>query len=468
MLDRSPVVCVCLTSAHRNFGMYGRDAMPAGQVTIAPRVDEDYKFDAAKVVPWAHELPLDNSNASGLRWPLVSPFMPSPLRSHPYFAEPLSEFPHFDCSVPVVYPFGCLKAPIVVPVFSTGSTSTSVPRAAISHTRALDPFVFGQYPVNSMLHRNYAYWVVRCQNYRRMWDYSRAEIWRRAKKAYPNTGTGLSRQSDMRSSQFPWGGRTNAAKPWKFIMPTAQPDMWHESNRMALCLKLLQGKLMVVDQLSLETPTVDAFERLCREMRWDVRQLGAGVLFMDGGSRLAPSREFDSNFFYGSFCNGKLKVVRPTIRAEDPYDWNGQGQPFDRQTLGPKGPKNPIPFNRFNVFDALEHHLLVVTEGAVMQLEQEMLTIKMSKLPPHIRNQVAASGALSHYVLGSCAAPLLPVQDEAAARVEEREKPQYAPYYDSPYAPWRDEPDASYEVDGDEGVIRRHTPSRPGTWKILE
>jgi ribosomal protein L4 len=433
----------------------------------APRAVGDFEMKTPdQVIPGAHPLPLKNADTESLLWPLSSPYMPSPNRVHPYFQSPLEEFPHFDCSVPVVYPAKCLKVPIIVPVFNTADGS-------VSHTRQLDPYVFGQYPLMDALSNQAYYWVARNQNYKAYWELGRLEIFRKSKKNWNNTGTGLGRVSDRKHSIYPWGGRKMPNKPWNLIMPTADPERWHTACRMTLALKILQGKVQVVDRLTLPEPTTAAFRQLCERMQWDVRSTGAGVMFMDGGSRLMPSMNFDKGFFYGSFINGRVKVVRPTIQVAEPFDWDRRQQYRDTYH-GPKGQKNPVPINRFNVFDALEHHTLVLTEGAVIQLEQEMFAAKVQSLPPHIRTQMAEFGMLDHHLLGTVAAPVEAVEMEAAGRVEEREKVMYAPYYDNPYKPWADEANASYEVDAAAGYIRRKVQaadgigSSPGSWRKIE
>jgi hypothetical protein len=439
-----------------NFHTY--DSVSTGRHDHAPREDEDFVYELGQVLPGAHPLPLvtvDNS----LTNPLVSPYMPSPHRVHPYWTTPPEEFPHFKASVPIVFPFGSIKENIVVPVHSIRDGS-------ISHTRQLDPYVFGRYPHPTLMSVNATYWAVRCQNFSSMWDYETREIWRKAQKNWPNTGMGMSRQSNRKNHHFPWGGRSRPAKPWNMLMPSMNILTWHKSNRMALTLKMLQGKLMVVDRLTLPEPTREAFLDLSMRMGWDVRHKGGGVLFMDGGSRLTQSMEFDRNFFFGSFFNGRVKLVRPTILMEEQYDYNRTAA--NANFKGPKGPKNPIPINRFNCCDALEHHLLVISEGAIIQLEQEMLPHKIAMLPPHIRRQLPDMGMFDSPVLGDCAMPLDTIEMEAAGRMEEREAGMYEPHYDNPYKPWADERQASYSVDAVDGVISRHVEGKKTSWTMLQ
>lgn len=435
------------------------DQRTSGAHDHAPRDDEDFLYEGEhQVVPGAHPLPLFNPHNTITR-PVVSPYLPSPQRVHPYFTEPIPELPHFDCSVPIVYTYGSIKESIVVPVYSTED-------GTISHTRELDPYVFGRYPQNEMLHRNTTYWQVRCQLFSHQWDFENREIWRKSKKNWPNTGMGMPRVSHRKGNLFHWGGRTKPTKPWNMLMPTMPVHTWHLSNRMALTLKMLQGKLQIVDRLTLAEPTQEAFLDLCSKMQWDVRHKGEGVLFMDGGSRLTPSLEFDRSFFFGSFYNGRCKVVRPTILCDEPYDYNRTGSKLRER--GPKGQKNPIPINRFNAFDALEHSILVVTEGAVQQLEQEMQYYKLKMLPPHIRQQMPDAGLLDAPVLGDCPVGLDTIEMEAAARTEEVESRMYAPYYDNPYRPWADEQEASYTVDATNGKIERQVNGEKASWTMLD
>lgn len=436
------------------------DKQSAGRHDLAPRDEEDLTYKGGdQVIPGAHPLQLSNSHVYKLSFPLVSPFMPSPERPHPYFTEPIPELPHFDCNVAKVYHWRVMRVPIVVPVFNLDGE--------VTHTRELDPYVFGFYPQSTLLHKNTTYWQVRHQKYSAIWDYERREIYRKAKKNWPNTGMGLPRVSDRKGANFHWGARARAGKPWNMKMPYMHPETWERSCRMAITLKMLQGKLQIVDKLQLPEPTTEAFLDLCKRMQWDVRHTGAGVLFMDGGSRVAPSQEFNKSFFYGSFYNGRCKVVRPTLEIEAPFDDNWKMSNLDFR--GPKGPKNPIPINRFNAFDALEHHLLVITEGAVAQLEKECEYRKFVQLPPHIREQLPQTGALDTHLLGDCVPDeLATIEEEAAARTEEREARMYEPYYDNPYKPWRDEHEAAYQVDAVDGVIRRTVNGKPGSWRVLE
>ncbi|CAD2222725.1 hypothetical protein AGDE_05645 [Angomonas deanei] len=276
---------------------------------------------------------------------------------------------------------------------------------------------------------------------------------------------GMARVSDRKNHMYQWGAHTAPVKPWNMLMPTMSVSCWSKSNRMLATLKLLQGKVQVVDKLSLEEPTQEAYLELCRTMDWDVRHNGGGVLFMDGGSRLTPSSEYNRSFFFGSFFNGRNKLVRPTLLCDEPYDYNRSSS--KQRSKGPKGQKNPIPINRFNAYDALTHHLFVITEGALMQLEKEMYVHKLLILPPHIRAQLAENGFLESELLGDIAPPLDTIETEAAARTEEAERHLYEPFYDNPYKPWKDESEATYAVDGADGTVRRFVNNKKASWRML-
>lgn len=433
------------------------DWRASGVHDISPREDVDYDYKGSShILPGAHPLPLHHPENTVTR-PLVSPYLPSPRRPHPYFMHEISELPHYQATRPIVYTLGTMKTRIVVPVFSLSNE--------VTHTREMDPFIFGFYPQVEEMSKNLTYWLARCRNFSSMWDYEKREIWRKAKKNWPNTGMGLARVSDRKNHSYPWGGQTSPVKPWNMLMPTMDTRTWSRSNRMLVTLKMLQGKLQIVERLSLEEPTQEAFLELCRTMKWDVRHNGGGVLFMDGGSRITPSREFNRAFFFGSFFNGRCKLVRPTLLCDEQYDYNRTSS--KQRMKGPKGPKNPIPINRFNAYDAMEHHTLVITEGALQQLEEEMFYQKIMILPPHIRAQLPELGMLDSEVLGDKPPPLQSIELEAAGRTEEVERPMYEGYYDNPYEPWPDEADASYSVDGVDGVVTRHVKSEKTSWAIL-
>ncbi|EPY20342.1 hypothetical protein STCU_04493 [Strigomonas culicis] len=450
--------CALASAGIRHYIFSSRyDARASGVHDVSPRDEGDFVYaGGAQVIPGSHPLPLYHPENTVTR-PLVSPYLPSPKRPHPYFMHELPELPHFDTTKPIVYTVGTMKERIVAPVFNL--------KNEVVHTRELDPFIFGFYPHTVEMSKNVAYWLVRCQNFSSMWDYETREIWRRAKKNWPNTGMGMARVSDRKNHSYPWGGHSSPAKPWNMLMPTMDVRTWSKSNRMLVTLKLLQGKLQVVENLTLVEPTQEAYLELCRSMNWDVRHNGGGVLFMDGGSRLAPSSEYDRSFFFGSFFNGRNKLVRPTLLCDEPYDYNRSSS--KQKTKGPKGQKNPIPINRFNAYDALTHHLLVITEGALLQLEDELFAHKLSILPPHIRAQLPENGFLDSAVLGDVPPPLQTIQVEAAGRTEESESVQYSAFYDNPYKPWADEGEASYTVDAADGSVQRHVRSKKASWKML-
>lgn len=425
---------------------------------MAPREEGDFTYEGPhQILPGAHPLPLFSPHNTVTR-PLVSPYLPSPQRPHPYFTAEVPELPHLGPSRPLVYPVGTIKERIIAPVFNLNNE--------VAHTRELDPFVFGLYPEVTEMSKNLHYWVVRCRHYSSMWDYETREIWRKAKKNWPNTGMGLPRVSNRKNHTFPWGGHSKPTKPWNMRMPTMDVKTWSKSNRMLMTLKMLQGKLQIVERLTLAEPTQEAYLQLCRKMGWDVRHNGGGVLFMDGGSRLTPSVEYDRSFFFGSFFSGRNKLVRPTLLCDEQYNFNKTSS--KQRFKGPKGPQNPIPINRFNAYDALAHDTLVVTEGAVLQLEEEVYLHKLAVLPPHIRAQLPEKGFLESEVLGDVPPHLLTVELEAAARTEEVERSMYEPYYDNPYDPWKDERDASYAVDAADGTVQRYVRSRKASWAMLQ
>ncbi|CAJ1019119.1 Ribosomal protein L4/L1 family, putative [Leishmania shawi] len=433
------------------------DSRSSGVHDVAPRDEVDFMYEGPQqVLSGAHPLPLFHPENSVTR-PPVSPYLPAPQRPHPYFTHELPELPHFKTTRPIVYTVGTIKQRIVAPVFDLANK--------VSHTRELDPFIFGLYPETEEMAKNLSYWLVRCQNFSSKWDYENREIWRKAKKNWPNTGMGMARVGDRKNHAHPWGAHSKPVKPWNMLMPTMDVKTWSKSNRMLVTLKMLQGKLQIVERLTLPEPTQEAYLELCRTMGWDVRHKGGGALFMDGGSRLTPSSEYDRAFFFGSFFNGRNKLVRPTLLCDEPYDYNRTSSKV--RTKGPKGQKNPIPINRFNAYDALTHDTLIITEGALMQLEDEMYTHKLSMLPPHIRAQLPERGFLDSEVLGDVPPALQTIQMEAAARTEEAEQVMYAPYYDNPYHPWKDEGGASYAIDAVEGTVQRYVKSRKTSWVML-
>ncbi|KNH01782.1 LSU ribosomal protein L4p (L1e) [Perkinsela sp. CCAP 1560/4] len=420
--------------------------------SLAPRAGVDFEMESPdQIIPGAHPLPLRTNVQRSLMWPLVSPYMPSPRRIHPYFQKAIPELPNYDCSVPIVYPRNTLKVPIVVPVFSL--------EGEVTHTMELDPYIFGQYPKTEVMHWAWDYWDKRCQNFSCQWDYDLRELYRSRKKEWPSSGTGLKRAGPRKGHRYVWGASVKAQKPWNRWMPQQVPEKWREANCMAITTKLLQGKLQIVERLTLPEPTNAEFRKLCKRMKWDVRHTGGGVLFIDGGSRITPSKEFDRAFFYGSFVDGRLKVVRPVINCDPPVNWNLYRQKLSYH--GPKGPKNPVPLNRFNVFDCLDHDRLVITEGAVLQMENELLLDKYNSLPPHIRAQLENEnffGRNKHYT----------IEDEVAIRTEEVEKSAYTGFYDNPYAPWADENKAWYEVNETEAKIQRFTDEGEGGWQQID
>nr|CCC53152.1 conserved hypothetical protein, fragment [Trypanosoma vivax Y486] len=383
LLRRVSVSAVLASTGRRHAAVFSPryDWRTSGVHDIAPRDEGDFVYEGAgHVLPGAHPLPLYHPHNTITR-PVASPYLPSPQRPHPYFTAPLPELPHLGATKPIVYTYGTMKERIIVPVFNL--------KNEVTHTRELDPFIFGAYPEVEELSKNLTYWMVRCQNFASKWDYETREIWRKAKKNWPNTGMGMPRVSNRKNHEYPWGGRTKPSKPWNMLMPTMDIKTWSRSNRMMLCLKMLQGKLQVVERLTLPEPTQECYLDLCRAMSWG------------------------------------------------------------------------------NAYDALKHDRLVITEGALAQLEEEVYEHKLMILPPHIRNQLPERGYLKSEELGDCAPVLRTIQMEAAARVEEVESSMYDSFVDNPYRPWKIDMEAAYAVDAADGTVQQYVDGKKTSWSML-
>lgn len=77
-------ISLCITKRHFMFRC-SYDNRSSGVHDIAPRESVDFVYEGqAHVIPGAHPLPLYNPDNTVTR-PLVSPYLPSPQRPHPYF-----------------------------------------------------------------------------------------------------------------------------------------------------------------------------------------------------------------------------------------------------------------------------------------------------------------------------------------------------------------------------------------------
>jgi large subunit ribosomal protein L4 len=191
-------------------------------------------------------------------------------------------------------------------------------------TMELNPAVFGQPMRADILHQ-----VVRWQLAKRRQGThqakTRGEIKATTRKMYKQKGTGRARHGAATAPQFRGGGKPFGPKPRDHAIDLPK-KVRQLGLKIALSSKLAEGKLVVLDQASLDQPkTKDLAQRL-RELGW------SSVLLIDGP-------EFDPNLERAARNLIGVQLL-PTIGA--------------------------------NVHDILRRDVLALTKSAVRQLEERL------------------------------------------------------------------------------------------------
>jgi large subunit ribosomal protein L4 len=191
-------------------------------------------------------------------------------------------------------------------------------------TIELNPAVFGQPLRSDILHQ-----VVRWQLAKRRQGTHRAktrgEIKATTRKMYKQKGTGRARHGAASAPQFRGGGKPFGPKPRDHAIDLPK-KVRQLGLRIALSSKLAEGKLVVLDQATLDEPKTKSLAGRVREFGW------SSVLLVDDPG-------FDANLERAARNLIGVQLL-PTIGA--------------------------------NVHDILRRDVLALTKAAVRQLEERL------------------------------------------------------------------------------------------------
>lgn len=191
-------------------------------------------------------------------------------------------------------------------------------------TMELNPAVFGQPVRPDILHQ-----VVRWQLAKRRQGThqakTRGEIKATTRKMYRQKGTGRARHGAATAPQFRGGGKPFAPKPRDHSIDLPK-KVRKLGLKIALSSKLAEGKLVVLDQASLDQPKTKALAERLRELGW------SSVLLIDGPA-------FDPNL---------ERAARNLVGVQ------------------------LLPAIGANVHDILRRDVLALTRAAVQQLEERL------------------------------------------------------------------------------------------------
>jgi large subunit ribosomal protein L4 len=191
-------------------------------------------------------------------------------------------------------------------------------------TMELNPAVFGQAVRSDILHQ-----VVRWQLAKRRQGThkakTRGEVNKTTRKMYKQKGTGRARHGAASAPQFRGGGKPFGPKPRDHAIGLPK-KVRQLGLKIALSSKLADGKLVVLDQATLEEPKTRQLAARLRDLGW------SSVLLVDG-AELDPNLERAARNLVG------IQLL-PAIGA--------------------------------NVYDILRRDVLALTKTAVRQLEERL------------------------------------------------------------------------------------------------
>jgi large subunit ribosomal protein L4 len=188
----------------------------------------------------------------------------------------------------------------------------------------LNPAVFGQTVRSDILHQ-----VVRWQLAKRRQGThkakTRGEVNKTTRKMYKQKGTGRARHGAASAPQFRGGGKPFGPKPRDHAIGLPK-KVRQLGLKIALSSKLADGKLVVLDQATLDEPKTQQLAQRMRDLGW------SSVLLVDG---------------------------------------DGLDQNLERAARNLVGVQL-LPSIGANVYDILRRDVLALTKAAVQQLEERL------------------------------------------------------------------------------------------------
>jgi large subunit ribosomal protein L4 len=188
----------------------------------------------------------------------------------------------------------------------------------------LNPAVFGQ-PVRADILHQVVRWQLAKRRQGTHKSKTRGEISKTTRKMYKQKGTGRARHGAASATQFRGGAKPFGPRPRDHAIGLPK-KVRRLGLRIALSSKLADGKLVILDQATLEQPKTKQLAERVRAFGW------SSALLVDGPA-------FDENLARAARNLVGIQLLR-TIGA--------------------------------NVYDILRRDVLVLTKAAVQQLEERL------------------------------------------------------------------------------------------------
>jgi large subunit ribosomal protein L4 len=188
----------------------------------------------------------------------------------------------------------------------------------------LNPAVFGQ-PVRADILHQVVRWQLAKRRQGTHKSKTRGEISKTTRKMYKQKGTGRARHGAASATQFRGGAKPFGPRPRDHAIGLPK-KVRRLGLRIALSSKLADGKLVILDQATLEQPKTKQLAERVRAFGW------SSALLVDGPA-------FDENLARAARNLVGIQLL-PTIGA--------------------------------NVYDILRRDVLVLTKAAVQQLEERL------------------------------------------------------------------------------------------------
>ncbi|KAJ9459420.1 50S ribosomal protein L4 [Diplonema papillatum] len=271
----------------------------------------------------------------------------------PYFntnPKPGPEDPlTLDVTLASRVPFpSCNMDPIEVPVFNMEKDQVS--------TRKLDPYIWGLSPDVDRLAQVYFYELKAKSGWGGWHKQHRSFVpgpQNQLVQHMAAPGQAHTRQSNYKQHATAGGGSIIGNQVHKDLRRERPAHLQSMYLRQSLTLKLLKERLIVVDKFEFPTASVDLMRDWANSWGFDRDRLMAYVV--DGGSKHCPSQEMHPNNYWANiFCYG--------IQVQEVRSLTG--------------------------YEAMRHHYLVMTEGALEQLDEFYKIEKAATLPPHLKKKV--------------------------------------------------------------------------------
>jgi len=232
----------------------------------------------------------------------------------------------------------------------------------------LDNYVFGRVPEAHSLYQIMNYELARRQGFGGWFKYRKDEAPGARSRFFSHTnGPGRTKRSTGggRKGALSWqrnlqshnswsgadaGKHSRGAKSrWTDQRYDLAPLKQSEGLRMALTMKLNKEQLIIIDDLKFPVPSIEIMRDWSHSWGFDRDRMMAYII--DGGTQWAPRMEMDKNNFWTNVFVYGLQIQET---------------------------------RSVNAYDALRYRYLVMTEGAVTQLERFFDAEKVASLPPHV------------------------------------------------------------------------------------